>query len=143
MSNKIKKFWQDFTKNRFELWYGLAVGALAMIPYGFKGLLIAPVFSVLWRLGGMYGHSIRVWGGSALIALPAVCNGLETRTVIGYGLVALFSSIGYGVPSPGDKKPSALGKFFWELTGKKQPQTDILTRGTLFLGFILAISLLK
>jgi len=40
-------------------------------------------------------------------------------------------SMGYGVPSPNDPKPSALGKYWWNITKGNHLWTDILTRGTI------------
>lgn len=123
-------FFKEFFDNWFELGYGFAYGLLSCLIYGVWGILLAFPVAVLWRLGGMKGHSIRVFGCPLLTALLKIYP-FHWAPVIFYTASAAVLSMGYSTPDPNQKKASPLGTFFYNAFG--QPAADIFTRSLVFM----------
>lgn len=84
----------------------------------------------LWRrLGVPLIWAICIWKWQALVAVPAAFG---------------FMSLGYGLPStqPPDEG-SALGRFFWKLTGGNELVSNICTRGTIYIGAIVPFMVVR
>lgn len=124
---------KEFFKNRFELTYGLAYGLLSCLKFGWTGIIIAVGVSILWRLGGMYGHKIRVYGCPLWVLTP-----ITLHSTIGYIISALIISPGYSIPDVNQPKASPLGTFFYKLFDQNRLYADIATRGAIYLLLILA-----
>ena len=125
----------NFFDNAEELFFGFFYGLLSCFMYGVWGVLIAIACAFLWRLGGMYGHSIRVFGCPAVIILWHI----SWLSIACYIVSAIICSIGYSVPDVNQTKASPLGTFFYNKLNGKQPWVDICTRGTIYLLLSLAL----
>ena len=114
------------------------VYGLFTIPFaGLWAIPLAILSGIFWELGGTHGHSIRVFGCTAVLYLPAIVKvGLVGLIPAVIGAIVL--SCGYGIPSenPPDEG-SALGRFWFKVCAGNEWLTNLLTRGTIYLGLIL------
>jgi hypothetical protein len=97
---------------------------------GVLGIILLPIIcGILGALGGAENSNkaFRRW------LIPLALSGfayvqLENAWVFTImGLTALYS-LGYGIPSPDDPKPSILGKFFYDLVCGNLFWANVLTR---------------
>lgn len=100
-----------------------------------KGILVTPIGiigGILGALGGADNSSkaYRRWGIPILLVIVAFLK-LHSFWTIGLFAIVGILSMGYGIPSADDPKPSFLGKLFFTLTKGNLYFTNIFTRGTL------------
>ena len=118
----------------------LIIGAVFGLTFaGVLGWWVLPVLiatSLLWALGGRYGHGIRVWAVPAVVVGAAFLHSHEWTVFLSYPLGCLVLSIGYGIPStqPPDEG-SALGRFWFKVNPES---ADFMTRLTIYLLLALA-----
>jgi hypothetical protein len=139
----MKIDWKIFFNNRTEIIYWYVYGLLSCIFYGWWGLLLAIPVSFLGRLGGMDGHSVRVFGCPLLVLLPKIItmiHGLKWQIILTYALSAAIASMSYNVPDFNQKKAGWLGTFYYNKLKGKQPIVDIAVRGTIFIMLMLALT---
>lgn len=133
--------------NKEELLVGFIYGLPFYFLVGWWVILIAPITSLLWALGGRYGHAIRVFGvplasyGNVLI----VTNNLIS--IVNCGLTMLILSIGYGIPQINQygimiDEGSWLGRFWWNKTKSNVVLANVLTRLTIYTLLLLAFLML-
>jgi hypothetical protein len=96
--------------------------------------------SLLWGLGGKYGHAIRVFGiPIASYGIVWLLRSHSILALVSGALTGAVFSLGYGIPTtqPPDEG-SGLGRFFYNLFNKNNFLANLFTRGTIYL--LLAIS---
>ena len=125
-----------------ELVWGMAVGTFSTIIFGWWSLMAGFLCAILWRLGGMYGHSRRVFGVPLVISVMYLSLGLSWFVMFYYVMTACVLSIGYGIQDESDSG-STIGRFWYECfdrtkwfetipTGKPDlRKVNLYTRGTI------------
>ena len=103
------------------------------------------LISIGWFLGALGGSS----GGNKAFrrfALPILITGLAYLDLESIFVLTILSmcgcfSIGYGLPGPGDPKPSKLGEFFLNLCKQNKFWANTLTRTVI--GILVCLSLVS
>lgn len=103
------------------------------------------LISIGWFLGALGGSS----GGNKAfrrIALPILITGLaylDTESIFVLTIMSMCGvfSIGYGLPGPGDPKPSKLGEFFLNLCKQNKFWANTITRTVI--GLLTCLSLVS
>lgn len=131
----------EFFDNWFEILYWFSYGLLSCFLWGWWGIGLALVCSILGRLGGMKGHSIRVFCCPLTIVGPRIFSA-DFIVWLFLALSSAVISMGYSVPDVNQKKSSWLGEFFYDTFEGKQPYVDIATRGTIFIILTVFIGIL-
>jgi hypothetical protein len=120
--------------NRNELLVGLLL-TLCLTPFmGVMGLSALVLCPLLWALSGMQGQD-KIWRRLGVPLVWAICLWRWQAFLvvpIGFG----FLCLGYGIPDKTDQG-SALGRFFWKLTGGNVRLSNILTRGVIYTGLVI------
>lgn len=113
--------------------------ALSVIVVPWPLLLIAALpCSFLWALSG--SGSSKLFRRVGVPVIWSSCLYITEQNVLVFILIpiaALMLSLGYGIPStqPPDSG-SALGRFFWNLTGQNVLLSNIMTRGVIYIGLV-------
>lgn len=94
--------------------------------------LISIIAGLLGAWGGAEGTS-KAW---RRIGIPLILTLLALFTIKNWWVLTIMSlagvlSLGYGMPTPDDPKPSKLGKFFYRLFKNNMWKATIATRATL------------
>jgi ribose/xylose/arabinose/galactoside ABC-type transport system permease subunit len=120
--------------NKEELLIGAIFGLTFWFVLGWWVIPVAICTSLLWAIGGTYGHSIRVFGVPSIVCTAAYLLSHKWLVLISYPFGALILSMGYGIPStqPPDAG-STLGRFWWGICKQNPFWTDVCTRGTIYL----------
>ena len=119
---------------------GILTILASRFPYGIP---LIPICAFLWALTGSESKynsklwrrlivptlwSVSYWNPYAIICIP-----------ISFG----FLTLGYGIPDVNDKKGSALGSFFYKLTGGSMLWSNILTRGFVYGGAVIPFTVFR
>ena len=130
------------TLNKEELGIGAVYGLAFSTIYSWWSILIVPIVSVLWALGGATGFSksYRRLGVSSVIGISlALITGSWVPLL---SIIPAFGvlTIGYGIPDyfyvPHDDG-SFLGRIFWKWFNKDDYQASCALRS--FLAFLFAL----
>lgn len=117
-----------FFDNLEELFTGLGIGFIYLAPIlsPTLALTLALVTAILWRMGGngyKWARRYVIPGLMALITILLFKNPIFAVFLL---WVPIFS-IGYGIPDATDNG-SALGRFVYNLVGKKEDLATFVTR---------------
>ena len=104
-------------------------------------LVAIPVCALLWALSGDGKSKLFRRLGVPLVWAFSLHTGFAFVCVL-TGFLSLC--IGYGLPStqPPDEG-SALGRFFWKLTGGNVLLSNILTRGLIYIGLVIPFLIVR
>lgn len=115
-----------------------AIQGLFTIPWlGWFCVIPMILCSLLWAIGGQYGHAWRVYGIPLVLCSSVLWFHMNQPLLVylPYPFMALILSLGYGLPStqPYDKG-SSLGRFWIQITEDNEFSATIYARGTIILG---------
>jgi hypothetical protein len=116
---------------------GFTLGISTAPIVGWWAIVSALASSFFWWKGGRSGNSWQVYGCSVSTFLPITLLTQQAVVIIPCVISGLLMSVGYGIPStqPHDEG-STLGRFWWKITNQNEKLTNILTRGTIYLGLL-------
>lgn len=106
-----------------------------------KRILVTPIGIIGGLLGALGGadnssKAFRRWGIPSLLVIVAFLKLHSFWTLCLFAIVGILS-IGYGIPSADDPKPSFFGALYFRLFKGNHLWADIFTRGTL--GFLIGL----
>ena len=75
---------------------------------------LASIAGVLWRMGGSgnYSRYYRRMGVASLLSLSCFLKTYSYFSLLIFPIAYMSFTLGYGLPSPTDSKPSVLGSFW-------------------------------
>lgn len=123
--------------NLNELFVGACVGLYTSLFIGWWAIPVAVCSALLWAIGGAYGHSWRVYGVPMVLSFPVGLRYHSPIALLPGLLMMAVLSMGYGIPTvaPGradNDEGSALGRFWYTITGGNLFWANFLTRGTIY-----------
>lgn len=134
----------EFFNNIEELVTGWVFGFIFLLPFMLDRVIsliyISVLFAILWRLGGSGYKWVRRY------VMPVVLLGFIfwfTKTpylLVTIPIWVLALSLGYGIPSINDSG-STLGKFVYNLVGKKDTLATFVTRA--IIGLLMSLGYLS
>ena len=139
-----------------ELAWGFLTGFFSTLYFGWWSILYGILCAIAWCLGGMYGHSKRVFLVPAIILYQYLPMGFSWFLVAYYIATASTLSCGYGIPTPriyNLGKPyhffdktlfsdagSAIGRFWYTKHNGNEDKANFHTRWTIAILLILSFA---
>lgn len=126
--------------NGNELLIGGIYGLCFIFLIGYWAIPVAISSSILWAIGGRFGHKYRVFG-VPICSYGAVISVTHNWWAIVPGvLTGAILSIGYGIPDviPPFDEGSALGRFWFKVFKGNAFLANLFTRGTIY-GLLLTL----
>lgn len=135
----MNKLIDDFFDTPDELAWGLATGFFSCAYFGWWAIVVGILCAILWRLGGMFGHSKRVFGVPLVISTMFLSIGFSWFIPIYYAMTAITLQQGYGIPSdkPVDEG-SALGQYWYLYHNYNADKANLYVRWTVAIMLVLS-----
>lgn len=123
---------KEFFANKSELLWGFIYGLVVTF-----NPLVAILTALVWRAGGVWGHSKRALGVPAIVVLYYHWPSMSWLYFLAtFGVL----TIGYSVPDVNQSKVSDLGAFWYHVFGGDSDKANVAVRTTI--AILLAIAAL-